>query len=66
MHVIAQWSFLPAAYMLADGLTALVFTLLITTTKPAATDTGIQTTQCPTGYINAAVFSCHRPPNPRH
>ena len=52
--------------MLADGLTALVFTLLITTTKPAATDTGIQTTQCPTGYINAAVFSCHRPPNPRH
>jgi hypothetical protein len=52
VHVIAQWSFLPAAYMLADGLTALVFTLLITTTKPAATDTGIQTTQVSHGLHN--------------
>ena len=48
IQVIRETSFLPAAYMLADGLVALVLALLITTKNPSAE----------TGYTNAAVFSC--------
>lgn len=48
INVIRETSFLPAAYMLADGLVSLVLALLITT-KNASPETG---------YVNAAVFSC--------
>ena len=48
INVIRETSFLPAAYMLADGLVALVLALLITSKNASAE----------TGYVNAAVFSC--------
>ena len=48
INVIRDTSFLPVAYMLADGLVALVIALLITT-KNASPETG---------YVIAAVFSC--------
>ena len=48
INIIRETSFLPVAYMLADGLVSLVLALLITT-KNASPETG---------YVNAAVFSC--------
>ena len=47
IHIIRETSFLSVAYMLADGLVALVLALLVTTKNPSRE----------TGYVNAAVFS---------
>lgn len=48
INIIRETSFLPVAYMLADGLVSLVLALLITTKNLSPE----------TGYVNAAVFSC--------